>query len=128
MSKVTEPKQKQIIQAAFMFARITRDANEMAEALRVSLRTVQRLMDFPEFHAELDDLGYDGERNFKVKEGKRGKGRTAEYEHAKRLWEEMTDVPEDRRLAIIRKQVKTPYHTLRVWTLEWRNKDLSIEE
>lgn len=107
-----------------MFARITCDANEIGKALRVSPRTGQRLMEFPEFHAELDDLGYDGERNFKVKEGKREKGRTAEYKHAKRLWDEMTDVPEDKRLAVIRKQVKTLYHTLRVWTLEWRSADI----
>ena len=58
-------KAEQIQQAAFMFARVTRDADEIAVALRVSSRTVQRLMDLPEFHAELDRLGYQGERRFR---------------------------------------------------------------
>ncbi len=119
MSRVTEPKQKQIIQAAFMFARITRDINKSGKALQVSPKTVQRLMHFSEFHAELDSLGYEGDQDFNVKDGERGKGRPAEYEHAKRLWDEITDVPEQKRLAVTKKQVKTPYHTLRVWTLEW---------
>ena len=53
-----EEKVEQIQQAAFMFARVTRDADEIASALQVSSRTVQRLMTNPAFHAELDRLGY----------------------------------------------------------------------
>ena len=60
-----EEKVEQIKQAAFMFARITRDANEIASALQVSSRTVQRLMNNPDFLSELDRLGYQGERRFR---------------------------------------------------------------
>ena len=43
-----EEKAEQIRQAAFMFARVTRDVNEIAAALGgVSSRTVQRLMNNP---------------------------------------------------------------------------------
>ena len=93
-------KAEQIKQAAFMFARVTRDADEIAAALRVSPRTVQRLMDLPEFHAELDRLGYQGERRFrKNQRAQRDAERIQkpEYKKVKELWEEMTDVPEHRR-------------------------------
>ena len=64
-----EEKAEQIKQAAFMFARVTRDVNEIAAALGgVSSRTVQRLMNNPAFHAELDRLGYQGERGFQKTE------------------------------------------------------------
>ena len=60
-----EEKVEQIKQAAFMFARVTRDADEIAAALEVSSRTVQRLMNNPAFHAELDRLSYQDERRFR---------------------------------------------------------------
>ena len=57
-------KAEQIQRAAFMFARLTRNANEIAAALRVSSRTVQRMIHQPLFQEELDRLDYQGERLF----------------------------------------------------------------
>ena len=57
-------KAEQIQQAAFIFARVTRGAEEIADALRVSSRTVQRMIHLPAFQEELDRLGYQGERRF----------------------------------------------------------------
>ena len=47
-----------------MFIRVSRDANEIAAALRVSSRTVQRMIHLPLFQEELDRLDYQGERLF----------------------------------------------------------------
>ena len=58
-------KAEQILQAAFMFARVTRDANEIAAALRISSRTVQRMIHLPAFQEALDRLDYPGDRRFR---------------------------------------------------------------
>ena len=120
-------KAEQIQQAAFMFARVSRDANEIAAALRVSSRTVQRLIHLPEFQAELDRLGYQGERRFrKAHRAQRDAERTQkpEYKKVKQLWEEMTDIPEHRRAKVIadREDIKVPYDTIRRWIRDWRHK------
>ena len=36
---------------------------------------------------------------------------------------EMSDIPEHRRPREIAKQVDTDYHTLRIWTRDWRGKN-----
>ena len=122
MSRVTQAqKEEQIKLAAFAFAHFTRDANEIAKALEVSPRTIQRLIHNEAFHAELDRWNYQGDRNFRVKPA-RDRTRSEDYEKAKRLWFEMSDVPEHRRTREIAKQVDTDYHTLRIWTRDWRTK------
>ena len=50
-----------------MFARVTRDADEIAAALDIHPRTVYRMVKLPDFHAELDALDYVGERNFRIR-------------------------------------------------------------
>ena len=59
-------KREQIKKAALLFARLTRDADEIAKALEVHPRTIYRMFKLPEFDAELDVLGYVGERNFRT--------------------------------------------------------------
>lgn len=120
-------KTEQIKQAAFMFARVTRDANEIAAALRVSPRTVQRMMHLPDFQEELDRLGYQGERRFRsAQRAQRGAERTQkeEYQRAKQLWEEMTDTPEHGRAKVIadREEIQASYDTVRRWCRDWRCK------
>ena len=61
-------------------------------------------MNNPAFHAELDRLGYQGERRFrKAARVKRQAERKQkpEYQRAKRLWEEMADIPEHGRAKVI---------------------------
>ena len=123
MSRVTQAqKDEQIKLAAFAFAHFTRDANEIAKALKVSPRTIQRLIHNEAFHAELDRWNYQGDRNFRVKPA-RDRTRSGDYEKAKRLWFEMSDVAEHRRTREIAEQVDTDYHTLRIWTRDWRGKN-----
>ena len=123
-----EEKAEQIKQAAFMFARLTRDVNEIAAAVGgVSSRTVQRLMHNPNFHAELDRLGYQGERRFqKASRAKRQAERKQkpEYQKAKQLWHDMTDIPEHRRAKAIadRDDITVGAATVRRWIRDWRDK------
>ena len=60
-------KREQVKQAALIFTRITRDADEIAKTLGVHPRTIFRMTKIPDFHAELDALGYVGERNFRTR-------------------------------------------------------------
>ena len=120
-------KTEQIQRAAFMFARLTRDANEIAAALRVSSRSVQRMIHLPEFQAELDRLGYQGERRFrKSHRAQRSAERTRqpEYQKVKQLWHQMTDMPEHGRAKVIadREDIKASYKTVCRWIRDWRHK------
>ena len=120
-------KAEQIQQAAFLFARITRDANEIATALGVNKRTVERMMHLPAFQEELDRLGYQGERRFrKAQRAQRDDERTQkpEYQKVKQLWEELTDIPEHGRAKVIadREDIKASYVTVLRWIRDWRHK------
>ena len=120
-------KTEQIQRAAFMFARVSRDANEIAAALRVSSRTVQRMIHLPEFQEELDRLGYQGEMRFrKSHRTPRSAERTRqpEYQKVKQLWHQMTDILERHRARVIadREDIKASYNTVRRWIRDWRRK------
>ena len=120
-------KAEQIQRAAFMFARVTRDVEEIADALRVSSRTVQRMIHLPAFQEELDRLGYHGELRFrKAERAQRGseRKRKDEYQKVKQLWEQMCDIPEHGRARIIadREDIKASYNTVRRWIRDWRHK------
>ena len=120
-------KAEQIQRAAFIFARVTRDAEEIGTALQVSSRTVQRMIHLPAFQAELDRLDYQGERRFrKAERAQRSAERTQkpEYQKVKQLWEEMTDIPEHGRAKVIvdREDIKSSYKTVCRWCRDWRQK------
>ena len=72
-------KQEQVKKAALIFARLTRDADEIAKALEVHPRTIYRMIKLPEFHAELDALDYVGERNFRIRPAR---GTNSDYNRA----------------------------------------------
>ena len=66
-------KAEQIQRAAFIFARVTQwTLRRLQHALQVSSRTVQRMIHLPAFQAELDRLGYQGERRFRKAERAQG--------------------------------------------------------
>jgi hypothetical protein len=120
-------KAEQIKQAAFVFARVTRDADEIADALRISSRTVQRIIHLPAFQEELDRLGYQGERRFrKAQRAQRSaeRKRKAEYQKVKRLWHQMSDIPEHGRAKVIadREDINASYDAVRRWCRDWRHK------
>ena len=120
-------KAEQIQRAAFMFARVTRDVEEIADALRVSSRTVQRMMHLPAFQEALDRLDYQGERRFRKAERSQRSAerkRKAEYQKVKRLWHQMSDIPEHGRAKVIadREDINASYDAVRRWCRDWRHK------
>ena len=120
-------KAEQIQRAAFMFARVTRDAEEIANALRVSSRTVQRMIHLPAFQKELDRLDYQGERRFrKAERAQRSaeRKRKKEYQKVKQLWHQMSDIPEHGRAKVIadREDINASYDAVRRWCRDWRHK------
>ena len=111
---------EQIQRAAFLFARMIRDAHEIANALRVSSRTVQRLIHLPLFREELDRLGYQGEMH--LRKARRAhpnplRMKKPEYQKANQLWHRLTDIPEGHRARVIAEQegINTNYNTVRRW-------------
>ena len=101
--------------------------------MQVSSRTVQRMIHLPAFQAELDRLDYQGERRFGkaqraqgTERAPRGAERTQkpEYQKVKRLWHQMTDIPEHGRAKVIadREDIKASYNTVRRWCRDWRHK------
>ena len=120
-------KAEQIQRAAFMFARVSRDVEEIAAALRVSSRTVQHLMHLPAFQEALDRLDYPGERRFrKAERAQRSaeRKRKKEYQKVKQLWEQMSDIPEHGRAKVIadREDINASYKTVSRWCRDWRHK------
>ena len=120
-------KVEQIQRAAFIFVRVTRDVEKIAAALRVSSRTVQRMIHLPAFQEALDRLGYPGERRFrKAERAQRGseRKRKAEYQKVKRLWHQMSDIPEHGRAKVIADQedINASYDAVRRWCRDWRHK------
>ena len=112
-------KGEQIKLAAFVFSRITREAGEIANALGCSPRTVQRMIHDQKFQAELDRWEYQGERNFHASKP-RQPHRSPDHETVKRLWYELTDIPEHKRVRAIADRVDTPYNTVRAWIRDLR--------
>ena len=78
-------KREQIKKAALIFARVTRDADVIAEALEVHPRTIYRMIKLPEFHVELDSLEYFGDRNFRTRPARSTKTEYNRVEEFRRL-------------------------------------------
>lgn len=110
-------KAEQVKLAAFMFTRITRDADEIAKALHVTPRTVYRLLDRDDFHAELDALGYEGERNFRTKPARE---LPPEYDRARAMWDELEHIPRSKRGRAIAEALDVPIRTVRSWMARWK--------
>ena len=75
-NKSTEERELYISAAALIFATQTRDADEIAKAIGSSNRTIQRYAETQRWQEVLQILGYNGERNFRVR--KAGRKRKAD--------------------------------------------------
>lgn len=95
-----------------------RDAAKIAQAMNVTERTVYRIITLDAFHAELDALGYQGERNFR----KTQRGRSQKHDKARKLWEGMQQdgTPQHKQARTISKQTHTHIQTVRAWIRTWR--------
>ena len=119
--RITRPtrdeKHEQVKRAAFIFARLTRDADAIAKALEVNPRTVYRMIERPDFNAELDVLGYDGARNFRTKPARRPH---PNYERAEELWSSLSHLPRSRRGKIIAEELDIPIDRVWNWMRKWK--------
>ena len=113
-------KHEQVKRTAFMFARITRDADEIADTIEVTPRTVYRLLDRDDFHAELDALGYTGERNFRTKPAR---SRHPNHDRAKSLWDELNHLPRSKRGRAVAEQLNIPIEKVWNWMRNWREEE-----
>ena len=95
-----------------------RDAAKIAKALSVTERTVYRIITLDAFHAELDALGYEGERTFR----KTYRGTSQKHDKALSLWERMqTDgTPTHKQARLIHEQTGANLQTVRGWIRDWR--------
>ena len=96
-----------------------RDAGKIAKALGVTERTVYRLVSLDAFHAELDALGYAGERNFR----KMQRGRSQKHDRAKALWEQMQadGTQRHKQARLIHQKTGADIQTVRGWIRKWRS-------
>lgn len=87
-----------------------RDAAKIAKALSVTERTVYTLVTLNAFHAELDALGYTGERNFR----KTRRGKSQKHDKARTMWDAMqTDgTPKHKQAGILRDKLNVPIQTV----------------
>lgn len=70
-NKSTAERDMHISIAACLFATQTRDAGEIAEAIGASDRTIHRYAETEQWDEVLQILGYDGDRNFRVRKAGR---------------------------------------------------------
>ena len=119
--RITRPtrdeKHEQVKRAAFIFARLTRDADAIAKALEVNPRTVYRMIERPDFNAELEALDYDGPRNFRTKPARRPH---PNYERAEELWNSLSHLPRSRRGKIIAEELDIPIDRVWNWMRKWK--------
>ena len=110
-------KQRQAIECARLFVK-HRDAAKIAQSMNVTERTVYRIISLNAFHAELDALGYEGERNFR----KTQRGKSQKHDKARKLWERLqtSDTPKHKHGRIIAEQTHTHIQTVRAWIRDWR--------
>ena len=109
-------KAEQVKTAAIIFARMTRDANQIADVLQVTPRTIYRLMDREDFHEELDVLGYTGDRNFHPATSRQ---RHPDHDRAKRLWDSLFDVPRRMRGRRVAEELGVPIGRVWSWMRNW---------
>ena len=109
-------KAEQVKIAAIIFARVTRDASQIADALQVTPRTIYRLIDREDFREELDALGYTGDRNFHPATPRQIQ---PDHDRAKRLWDSLFDVPRRVRGRRVAEELGIPISRVWNWMRNW---------
>ena len=113
-----------ITAAATLFARHTRDANEIAALLDTTKRTVHRWSKESLWHQTLDTLGYEGERHFRVQPA-RSIQENPNFETVEGAYREARaqGVPKHKRVSLVSKQTGVNDWTVRNWAKKfgWDN-------
>jgi len=104
--------------AAFVFAKITRAASEIADMLGISDKTVRRYADDPQWDNALDELGYTGERRFtraKTRDAKRDTPEKYKQAYDLYLWHRKENTPKHRIARRVGEETDLPASTVRRW-------------
>lgn len=115
------PKQRNYIKlhaAAFIFAKITRGAGQIADMLGITDKTVRRYTDDPEWDKALDELGYTGDRTFTSAKKRDAKRDTPEkYKHAYDLYLQYVkdNTPQHKIASRVGEETDLPPSTVRRW-------------
>ena len=115
------PKQRNYIKlhaAAFIFAKITREAGQIADMLGITDKTVRRYTDDPEWDNALDDLGYTGDRSFTSAKKRDAKRDTPEkYKQAYDLYlqHKKENTPRHKIASSVGEETDLPASTVRRW-------------
>ena len=115
------PKQRNYIKlhaAAFIFAKITREAGQIADMLGITDKTVRRYTDDPEWDNALDDLGYTGDRSFTSAKKRDAKRDTPEkYKQAYDLYLQHVkdNTPQHKIASRVGEETDLPASTVRRW-------------
>lgn len=105
-----------IIAAASLFATLTRDAQEIADLLDTSKRSIHRWSKEPLWHQTLDTLGYEGERNFRVHPA-RDSVENPNFEVVETAYLAAIEqgVPKHKRVSLVSEQTGVKDWTVRYW-------------
>lgn len=115
------PQQRNYIKlhaAAFIFAKITRAASEIADMLGITDKTVRRYTDDPQWNNALDELGYTGERSFTSAKKRDAKRDTPEkYKQAYDLYLQLRkeNTPQHKIASRVSEESDLPASTVRRW-------------
>ena len=113
-----------IITSATLFAKHTRDANEIAALLGTTERTVHRWSKESLWHQTLDTLGYESERNFRVQPA-RDSVENPNFEVVETAYLAAIEqgVPKHKRVSLVSKQTGVNDWTVRNWAKKfgWDN-------
>lgn len=111
-------KAAQFKRMAKFFVDGVRNAETIGKRISQSSRTVQRMANHPQFHAELDALGYTGPRNFSVNEGRHHPKRDA----AREMWEtpEIQKLKPTEQIHRISEAHSISHFTVRDWIQKWK--------
>ena len=104
--------------AAFIFAKITRSASEIADMLGITDKTVRRYTDDPQWDHALDELGYTGDRSFTSAKKRDAKRDTPEkYKQAYDLYVQHVkdNIPQHKIASRVGEKVELPASTVRRW-------------
>ena len=110
----------QVKLAAIIFARMTTDPDKIAAALHVTPDAIECIMERPDFDAELDALGYRGNRKLCR--------RTDTHLHqdrdrAKGLWEKLYHLPLRKRPQAVADELGISILQVRLWMRDWQERD-----
>ena len=105
-----------IIAAASLFATLTRDAQEIADLLDTSKRSIHRWSKEAIWHQTLDILGYEGERNFRVQPA-RSIQDNPNFETVESAYREAQaqGVPKHKRVSLVSEQTGVKDWNVRYW-------------